>query len=331
MHVTKSSPQQTDVADLTNEVPEAMSQPQPSFMRDDDVDPLNESHIRRDYSVSSLSSSSSCPSSLLHPSITTTHSSVLLQGLHPHNDYHNATQLFQKLSLLDNQKSDAATPMARRKLPLSRLTPSSSRVDSKEEKKVKKLVSRKKRTPLKFKYYRHSGAMATITSALEALDTHDDDSMDAQPVVNGGNHSMVLRPKNKTTESAASSTTDEHAIIDSPNQHQPVADRDIMRITSVLNDSAQAMSGPTASSDDASPSPFPESPSMNTPDHYEHRNTSVMDIADVRSQIAKFGLRSEYLDMLTDPARQRCEDALVEIVGDLELPFLGGRHGSAHR
>lgn len=324
---------QTDVADLTNELPEAMSQTQPSFVRDDDVDPTNESHIRRDFSVSSLlsGSSSSSPSSSLHPSLTTTHSSVLFQGFHPHNHHHNASQLFQKLSLLDNQSSDTSTPMARRKLPLSRLTPSSSRQDPKDEKKVKKPVSRKKRTPLKFKHYRHPGTIAAITSALEALDTHDDDSMDTQPVVNGLDHSMVLGLENKSPKPATSSTTDEHAMIESPIQHQHVANRDIMRIASVLNDSAQTMSGPTASGDDASPSPSPESPSMNMPDHYlEHSNTDIIDIADVRSQIAKYGLRSEYLDMLTDPARQRYEEALVEIVGDLELPFFGGRHGSAH-
>lgn len=314
-----------------------MSQSQPSFVRGDDIDPTNESQACKDTSVP-ISSSSSFSSSL-HPSSITTNSSVLLQGLHDsHPHHHKASQVFQKLSLLDNQKSDTSTPMTRRKLPLSRLPTSSSRANPKHEKKVKKPVSRKKHTPLKFKFYRHPGAMAAITSALEALDTNGDDSTDAQ-AVNGLDDSLVIRLKYKSPETATTtSTTDEHAI-NSPIQHQRVANQDIMRITSVLNDSAQTMpssrppsfnSPITASNANASPSSSSSQPSpLNVPDRYPgYSNTDILDPADACSQIAKSGLRNEYIDMLSHPDRQRYEDALVKIVGDLELPFLGTRYGS---
>lgn len=339
--LTKSSPQQTDVAHSTNEFLEAMSQPQPSFARDDDVDPTNESHTRKDSSgFPSSSFPSFSSSSSPHPSITTKHSSVLFQGVHDsHPLHHDATHLFQNLSLLDTTNPDTCKPMPRRKLPLSRLSTSSSRPGSKNEQKLKKSI-KKKRTAVKFKYYRHPGAMVAITSAMEALDTHGDDSTNPAPV-NGLDHSLVIRLKYKSPDTAATSTTDERKVNSSPVQHQHAGNRDIMRINSVLNNNpAQTMSSPpppclgssiTASNDDASPS-SPPAPPLNTPDRpIEHNSTDILnhDTAnDARSQFAKYGLQNEYINMLTHPDRQRYEDALVEIVGDLELPFFGDRFGS---
>ncbi|KAF3402811.1 hypothetical protein DPV78_004446 [Talaromyces pinophilus] len=350
--LAKSSPQQTDVTHSTNGFPDAMSQSQPPSVPDDDVDPTNESHTCKD---SSVFPSSSFPFSSSSPrlSLTTNHPSVLLQGVHgshPHH-HHDTTHLFQKLSLLDNTNPDTIKRNPRRKLPLSRLPASSSRLDGKNEREVKKSIikKKKKRTPLKFKYYRHPGAIAAITSAMEALDTQGDDSKITAPV-NGLDHSLAIRLKYNGPETASTTTTEEHAT-NSPVQHQRVENRDVMRIDSVLNDnSAQTMSSPPPSSsgssavasiDNASPS-SPRAPSLNMSDRdNEHTNTDILDNIsdhdnnydpnnDLRSQFEKSGLREKYFGMLANPERQRYEDALVEIVGDLELPFFGDRFGSGH-
>lgn len=129
-----SSFHQTDITYSTNELPEAMSQRQPSFVYDDvvstnDIGHLsstNESHTCKDSSSSLFSySSSSSP----QPSNRTKGSSVLLDS-HPHY-HHDTNYLFQNLSLLDNKNLDVSKPMPRRKLPLSRLL-TSSRSDSKK-------------------------------------------------------------------------------------------------------------------------------------------------------------------------------------------------------
>jgi hypothetical protein len=232
--------------------------------------------------------------------------------------------------------------MTRRKLPLSRLSLSSARSDTKHENKIKKSIIKKKRTPTKFRYYRHPGAMAAITSAMEALNPHGDDAKGTAPV-SGLDHSLVIRLKYKT--SSATSTIEEQAVESSVIQLQVRRKPDIMRIDSILNEnSTPSMSSPppsfdssvVASNDDASQS-SPQAPSLNMPDHYiERTSTDILDhmldhdhdTANAQNQLAKAGLRDEYIEMLTHPERQRYEDALVEIVGDLELPFFGGRFGS---
>ncbi|KUL85451.1 hypothetical protein ZTR_06742 [Talaromyces verruculosus] len=351
--LTKSSPQQADVAHLTNGFPQAMSQSQPPFVPDDDVGPTNESHTCKDSSVFPSSSFPFSSSSSPRPSLTTNHPSALLQGVHgshPHH-HHDATHLFQDLSLLDSTNPDTFKRNPRRKLPLSRLPTSSSRLGGKNEQKVRKsIIKRKKRTPLKFKYYRHPGAIAAITSAMEALDTQGDDSKITAPV-NGLDHSLVIRLKYNSPDTASTTTTEQHATNSSPVQHQRVENRDVMRINSVLNaNSVQTMSSPPPSSssssalasiDDASPS-SPQAQSLNMSDcDIENTNTDILDHMpdndtnrdpnnDLRSRFEKSGLREKYLEMLANPERQRYEDALVEIVGDLELPFFGDRFGSGH-
>ena len=184
---------------------------------------------------------------------------------------------------------------------------------------------------------------------MEALDTQGDDSKITAPV-NGLDHSLVIRPKYNSPDTASTTTTEEHATNSSPVLHQRVENRDVMRIDSVLNDnSAQTMSSPPPSSsswavasiDNTSPS-SPQAQSLNMSDRdIENTNTDILDHMpdndtnrdpnnDLRSQFEKSGLREKYLEMLANPERQRYEDALVEIVGDLELPFFGDRFGSGH-
>lgn len=345
--LTKSLPQQTDIVHLANEIPDAMSQTQNLSVLGDDVD--YKSHTCKDSSghpSSSLPSFSS--SSSAYPASTPKHSSVLLEDVHDSRlrKNHDIGLLFQNLSMLDNPNSDFCKPMVRQKIPLPRL-PTSSRSGPKKE-KVKKPVSTKKRVPLKFKYYHHPGAMAAITSAMQALDAQGDETTAAQPA-DSLNDSLVISLKYKTPETGSTKTEEPQAVRSS--QHQHSVNRDIMRITSVLNDPAQSMTSPpfpsstspsasyaAPSNDDASPSP-PRAPSLNLPGRFiKHANTDILnhmpnnrnhDTADdTRSQIAKSGLREEYIDMLTHPERQRYEDTLVEIVGDLELPYFGNRFGS---
>lgn len=354
---TSLSVQQTDTACSTNEFPEAMSQPQPPFLHDDDVDPTNDSgylsSTRESHTSKDSSDSSSSFSSLLHPSNMTKDSSVLLQGLHDSYPHHHLKQdttqyLFQNLSLSDNTKSDTSKPMTRRKLSPSRLPTSPLRSGSKREMKIKKPVSRQKRTRSKFRYYRHLGAIATITSAIESLKTPNDVDTKGSAPVNGLDNSLVIRLKYKTLDTVSSKMTpQEHDIDSSTTQPQRGRHQDIMRITSILNDDpTPSMSSPPspcfdspfpASNDDASPSPQ-QALSLNLPDRQiEHSSYDILDRMfdndnnnnnNAHTQFAKAGLRDEYIRQFTNPERQRYEDALVEIVGDLELPFLGGRFGS---
>jgi hypothetical protein len=208
--------------------------------------------------------------------------------------------------------------------------------------KIKKPVSRQKRTRSKFRYYRHAGAMAAITSAIESLTTPNDvDAKGAAPV-NSLDNSLVIRLKYKTPDTASSKMTpQDHDIDSSTTQPQREGHQDIMRITSILNNNpTPSMSSPPspsfdspfpASNDDASPSPQ-QALSLNLPGQIEHSSYDILDRMfdnnNAHTQFAKAGLRDEYIRQFTNPERQRYEDALVEIVGDLELPFLGGRFGS---
>ncbi|EEA22745.1 hypothetical protein PMAA_093610 [Talaromyces marneffei ATCC 18224] len=341
-----SSPQQTAVAHSTNKRLEAMTAPQPPFVLDDDVGltsddsyltSANESHTCKDSSDSF--SSSSFPSASPHPSNTTEDSSVLLQGLHDsyprhHNHIQDTTQyLFQNLSLSesDNKNPDTSTPMSQhRKIPLSRLPASSS----KNEKRVKKAVRRQKCTRSKFACYRQPGAMAAIASALEALEDPGGDEGKGAAQDNSFDDGLVIRRKYNSADTSPSTMTEEHAWSDSSTiQHQGRRKQDIMRITSVLNDDdddpAPLVSSPPptpiSKSSVAASQSSPQASSFGLSDRHRHIEHSGVDVLDhiniARNQLAKSSLRDEYMRHFTNPERRRYEDALVEIVGDLELPF----------
>ncbi|EED15327.1 hypothetical protein TSTA_047730 [Talaromyces stipitatus ATCC 10500] len=228
-----------------------------------------------------------------------------------------------------NEESGTPTPRGLRR-PRSSRTLSSVTSGPRSERGTRKRVSRKPKKHIQFRHYhQRSGTFAAMADEMESGEISVGGGATTLPINDTTNQLLVTLKYRRSQVSA----TEGHDTGSPINQTQRTQDSDIMRITSILNDTTQSTSPPplmsnttiTASSygGSAFSRQTTSSPSLFNDQMGYGSNESY-------NKFAETSMRDGYMFMFTRPEHQRYEDALVKIVGDMELPFDCGSGSSGN-